>query len=155
LARRLVEAGVTFVTVHMGGWDHHSAIEQGMKNVLPPLDRAIAGLVTDLDDRGLLEKVAICVCGEFGRTPRVNKDAGRDHWGEAGFCLLGGGGIKGGVVVGSTNEKGERPKDRPVKPEDLWATLYQVLGVDKTLTFTDRVGRPHTACTGEAIAELL
>ncbi len=155
LARRLVEAGVTFVTVHMGGWDHHSQIEQGMKNVLPPLDRAIAGLVTDLDERGLYEKVAICVCGEFGRTPRVNKDAGRDHWGESGFCLLGGGGIKGGVVVGSTNEKGERPKDRPIKPEDMWATLYQVLGVDKTQTFTDRLGRPHTVCTGEAISELL
>ncbi len=103
-----------------------------MKNALPPLDRAIAGLVTDLDERGLYEKVAICVCGEFGRTPRVNKDAGRDHWGESGFCLLGGGGIKGGVVIGSTNEKGERPKDRPIKPEDMWATLYQVLGVDKT-----------------------
>jgi Protein of unknown function (DUF1501) len=155
LARRLVEAGVTFVTVHMGGWDHHAAIEPAMKNLLPILDRAIAGLVTDLDDRGLYEKVALCVCGEFGRTPKINKDAGRDHWGESGFCLLGGGGIKGGVVVGSTTEKGERPKDRPVKPEDMWATLYQVLGVDKTLTFTDRLGRPHTACTGEAIGELL
>jgi hypothetical protein len=156
LACRLVEAGVTFVTVHMGGWDHHGGIEPAMKNVLPILDRAIAGLVRDLTDRGLYEKVAFCVCGEFGRTPRVNKDAGRDHWGEAGFCLLGGGGLKGGVVVGSTSEKGERPKDRAVGPEDMLATLYHVLGIDTKLTFTDRAGRPHPVLSkGEPIAELV
>jgi hypothetical protein len=156
LARRLVEAGVTFVTVHVGGWDHHAAIGPAMKNVLPILDKALAGLVTDLSDRGLYEKVALCVCGEFGRTPRVNKDAGRDHWGEAGFCLLGGGGLQGGVVVGSTNVKGERPKDRAVGPEDMLATLYHVLGIDKGLKFIDRSGRPHEVLNkGEAIAELV
>ncbi|HZY87385.1 MAG TPA: DUF1501 domain-containing protein [Gemmataceae bacterium] len=156
LARRLVEAGVTFVTVHMGGWDHHAAIAPAMKNVLPILDRAIAGLVSDLSQRGLYERVAICVCGEFGRTPRINPQAGRDHWGESGFCLLGGGGLKTGLAVGSTTSKGERPKDRPVRPEDMLATLYRVLGIDTTRTFTDRSGRPHPILNGgEPIAELV
>jgi hypothetical protein len=156
LARRLVEAGVTFVTVHMGGWDHHANIAPAMKNVLPILDRAIAGLVSDLSQRGLYERVAICVCGEFGRTPRVNPQAGRDHWGESGFCLLGGGGLKTGLAVGSTTSKGERPKDRPVRPEDMLATLYHVLGIDTTRTFIDRSGRPHPILNGgEPIAELV
>jgi hypothetical protein len=156
LARRLVEAGVTFVTVHMGGWDHHAAIAPAMKGVLPILDRAVAGLVSDLSERGLYDRVALCVCGEFGRTPRVNPSAGRDHWGEAGFCLLGGGGLKTGVVVGSTTAKGEQPRDRPVRPEDMLATLYHVLGVDTRQTFTDRSGRPHPVLpVGEPIAELV
>jgi hypothetical protein len=156
LARRLVEAGVTFVTVHMGGWDHHAGIEAAMKNVLPILDRAFAGLVEDLSDRGLYDRVAVCVCGEFGRTPRVNRDAGRDHWGQSGFCLLGGGGLKTGLAVGSTTEKGEYPKDRPVGPEDMLATLYHVLGIDTKLTFLDKIGRPHPVLAkGQPIAELI
>ncbi len=156
LARRLVEAGVTFVTVHTGGWDHHAAIAPAMKRVLPILDRAIAGLVTDLSQRGLYERVAVCVCGEFGRTPRVNAQGGRDHWGASGFCLLGGGGLKTGLAVGSTTAKGERPRDRPVRPEDMLATLYHVLGIDTTRTFIDRSGRPHPILNGgEPIAELV
>lgn len=155
LARRLVEAGVTFVTVHMGGWDDHSNIEQAMKNKLPRLDPAVATLVEDLDERGLYENVAICICGEFGRTPRVNGGAGRDHWGQSGFTVLGGGGLKTGLVVGSTTEKGEYPKDRPVKPEDMLATLYHVLGIDTSMTFSDKTGRPHPICTGSPIAELI
>jgi hypothetical protein len=156
LARRLVEAGVTFVTVHMGGWDHHAAIEPAMKNVLPNLDRAVAGLVEDLSERGLYDQVAICVCGEFGRTPRVNKDAGRDHWGQSGFVLMGGGGLKTGQVIGSTTEKGEYPKDRRVTPEDMLATLYHVLGIDTKQVFIDKAGRPHPVLSkGEPIAELV
>jgi hypothetical protein len=156
LARRLVEASVTFVTVHMGGWDHHAAIAPAMKNVLPIVDRAVAALVRDLSERGLYEKVAICMCGEFGRTPRINPQAGRDHWGEAGFVLMGGGGLKTGQVVGSTTAKGEHPKDRPVGPADMWATLYHVLGIDTTQSFTDRSGRPHPILNGgEPIAELV
>jgi hypothetical protein len=156
LARRLVEAGVTFVTVHMGGWDHHASIAPAMKNVLPIVDRAVAALVRDLSERGLYEKVAICMCGEFGRTPRINPQAGRDHWGEAGFVLMGGGGLKTGLVVGSTTAKGERPKDRPVGPADMLATLYHVLGIDTTQSFTDRSGRPHPILNGgEPIAELV
>jgi hypothetical protein len=156
LARRLVEAGVTFVTVHMGGWDDHANIKQAMQSKLPPYDKALAALVADLSDRGLYKKVAICVCGEFGRTPRVNPSAGRDHWGESGFCLLGGGGLKTGLAVGSTNEKGERPKDRPVTPEDMLATLYSVLGIDTTKKFIDRSGRPHPVLSsGKPIKELV
>jgi hypothetical protein len=156
LARRLVEAGVTFVTVHMGGWDDHSAIEAAMKNKLPILDNAIGGLVEDLDQRGLLEQVALCVCGEFGRTPKVNGSAGRDHWGQALSVLMGGGGMKGGVAVGSTTEKGEYPRDRPYGPEDMLATLYQVLGIDTSINFIDRTGRPHPILgRGRAIAELI
>jgi len=156
LARRLVEAGVTFVTVHMGGWDHHSAIEAAMKSNLPPLDKAIAGLVTDLNERGLYEKTAIYVCGEFGRTPMVNKDAGRDHWGQSGFGLLGGGGIKGGIAYGSTDAKVAAPKNNPVGPDDVLATLYHVLGIDTTLKFEDKTGRPHPILnSGAPIADLV
>jgi hypothetical protein len=156
LARRLVGAGVTFVTVHMGGWDDHSTIKEAMHSKLPILDNAVASLVEDLDRHGLYDKVSICVCGEFGRTPRVNQTAGRDHWGQALSVLLGGGGIKGGTVVGSTNEKGEYPKDRAVGPEDVLATLYKVLGIDTTLQFTDKTGRPHAILNrGEALSELV
>lgn len=156
LARRLVEAGVTFVTVHMGGWDHHAAIEPAMKNLLPIVDRGVGTLVEDLCERGLYDKVAICMCGEFGRTPRVNKDAGRDHWGQSGFALMGGGGLRGGQVVGSTTDKGEYPKDHPVTPEDMLATLYHVLGIDTKQTFIDRSGRPHPILSkGAPIAELV
>ncbi len=156
LARRLVEAGVTFVTVHMGGWDDHSGIEAAMKSKLPIYDRAVASLVEDLSARGLYDRVAICVCGEFGRTPKVNGSAGRDHWGEAGFALVGGGGLKTGLAVGSTTDKGTNPKDRPVLPQDVLATLYGVLGIDTSFTFTDRSGRPHPILnTGTAIEELL
>jgi hypothetical protein len=156
LARRLVEAGVTFVTVHMGGWDDHAAIEAAMKNKLPIVDRAVAALVEDLCDRGLYDRVAICMCGEFGRTPRVNQSAGRDHWGESGFALLGGGGLRTGQAVGSTTDKGEHPKDRAALPEDMLATLYHVLGIDTSQTFIDKSGRPHPILNrGTPIAELL
>jgi hypothetical protein len=156
LARRLVEAGVTFVTVHMGGWDDHANIEAAMKNKLPITDHAVATLVEDLAERGLLESTAICVCGEFGRTPRVNPSAGRDHWGQALSVLIGGGGLKGGVVVGSTTDKGEYPKDRPLGPEDMLATLYHVLGIDTARQFIDKTGRPHPILPrGQAIAELV
>jgi hypothetical protein len=156
LARRLVEAGVTFVNVHMGGWDHHGKIFPAMRRLLPILDRAVAALVTDLSERGLYDKVALCICGEFGRTPRVNGGAGRDHWGQAGFCVLGGGGLEGGVVVGSTTAKGERPRERPVGPGDMLATLYHVLGIDTRTTFEDPSGRPHPVLNkGKAIEELV
>src|SRR5262249_23947766 len=152
LARRLVEAGVTFVTVHMGGWDDHANIKEAMHSKLPIMDNGVGSLVEDLASHGLLERTAICVCGEFGRTPRSNPSAGRDHWGNVMSVLMGGGGIKGGTVVGSSNEKGENPKDRPVGPEDMLATLYKVLGIDTTVQFIDKTGRPHPILnTGSAI----
>jgi uncharacterized protein (DUF1501 family) len=127
-----------------------------MKRMLPILDNAVASLVEDLHGRGLYERVAVCVCGEFGRTPKVNNGAGRDHWGQVMSVLLGGGGIKGGMVVGSSTAKGEYPKDRPLGPEDMLSTLYKVLGIDTRTQFYDKSGRPHPILgRGEPIAELV
>jgi hypothetical protein len=166
LARRLVEAGSTFVTVHYGGWDHHWDLKAGMENNLPIVDAAVSSLLTDLSDRGLLSKVMVMLCGEFSRTPRMNDGGnggpplskgtpGRDHWGNAMSVLVAGGGIQGGRVVGSTDRLGEFPKDRPITPGDLHATIYKVLGVDPTTHFLDRSGRPVAAIdAGRAIEEL-
>ena len=150
LARRLVEAGSTFVTVHMGGWDHHWDLKVGMENYLPMVDAAVSTLFTDLSDRGLLERTLVVLCGEFSRTPRMNNGLGRgkpgrDHWGNSMFCLLGGGGVKGGQIVGSTDRLGLRPKERPLKPPDIHATIYHVLGIDPATQFLDRSGRPIAA----------
>jgi uncharacterized protein (DUF1501 family) len=153
LARRLVEAGCTFVTVHFGGWDHHWDLKAGMENHLPKLDSAVSALLTDLDERGLLERTLVVVCGEFSRTPRMNNGGnggaplskgtpGRDHWGHAMFCLLGGGGVKGGQVYGSTDRLGTRPHTNAVTPSNLHATIYQVLGIDPKLHLLDPSGRP-------------
>jgi uncharacterized protein (DUF1501 family) len=161
LARRLAEAGVTFTTVQMGGWDHHWDLKPGMESYLPRLDAAVATLFEDLDARGLLEKVLVVVCGEFSRTPRMNDGSGkgapgRDHWGNAMFCLLGGGGVKGGRVVGATDARGEFPVDRRLQPTDLHATIYHVLGVDPSTAFPDHAGRPVPAIDqGSPIRELL
>ncbi len=153
LARRLVEAGSTFVTVHFGGWDHHWDLEQGMKNYLPKVDDAVSALFADLDDRGLLETTLVVLCGEFSRTPRMNDGGnggaprskgtpGRDHWGNSMFCLLGGGGVQGGRIVGSTDRLGETPKERPLRPSNIHATIYRVLGIDPKLQLLDPSGRP-------------
>ncbi|MEX0714241.1 MAG: DUF1501 domain-containing protein [Pirellulales bacterium] len=166
LARRLVEAGSTFVTVHFGGWDHHWDLKAGMERYLPMVDSAVSALFTDLSERGLLDQVLVVLCGEFSRTPRMNDGGnggapmsmgtpGRDHWGNSMFCLLGGGGVRGGRVVGSTNRLGEVPQDRPVTPCDIHATIYQVLGVDPGTSFLNHFGRPVPALDhGEAISEL-
>ncbi|HRE99092.1 MAG TPA: DUF1501 domain-containing protein [Pirellulaceae bacterium] len=153
LARRLVEAGTTFVTVHFGGWDHHWDLQKGMENYLPMVDAAVAGLLTDLDRRGQLESTMVVLCGEFSRTPRMNDGGnggppgsmgtpGRDHWGDAMFCLMGGGGIRGGMIVGETDAKGMRPISRPVRPENIHATIYRALGIDPKLQLLDHQGRP-------------
>jgi uncharacterized protein (DUF1501 family) len=153
LARRLVEAGATFVTVHFGGWDHHWNLKAGMESYLPIVDSAVAALFEDLDERGLLETTLVVLCGEFSRTPRMNDGGnggppgsmgtpGRDHWGHAMFCLLGGGGGRGGQVVGSTDRLGTRPHTRPVTPANIHATIYHVLGIDPKLHLFDPAGRP-------------
>ncbi len=142
LARRLVEAGVRFVTIHNGGWDHHSQIENGMKSRLPSMDQSIAALIEDLDQRGLLDDTIVCVMGEFGRTPRINGNAGRDHWGNVMSVLLGGGGLQGGQVVGASSAKGEYPVETPLKPADVLATMYRVLGIDLHQAFPNHAGRP-------------
>ncbi len=167
LARRLVEAGCTFVTVHFGGWDHHWNLKSGMEGVLPIVDAAVASLFDDLRNRGLLDQVLVVLCGEFSRTPRMNDGGnggppgsmgtpGRDHWGNAMFCLLGGGGVRGGQIVGSTTRLGESPHDRPISPGDIHATIYHVLGVDPKINFLNHAGRPIPVLDhGEVIAELV
>lgn len=149
------------MTVHPNDWDHHFNIVTRMEKSLPRLDSAVAALFKDLDERGLLEQVLVVVCGEMGRTPRINsgkakKAPGRDHWGSAMFCLLGGGGVKGGQIVGATTRRGEEVKDRPVVPEDIHQTIYQVLGIDPQMSFLDSVGRPTPILDhGQVIHELL
>jgi uncharacterized protein (DUF1501 family) len=167
LARRLVEAGVTFTTVHLGGWDHHWDLKAGMERYLPMVDEMVAALFTDLDERGLLATTLVVLCGEFSRTPKMNDGGnggapmsmgtpGRDHWGDAMFCLLGGGGVKGGLVVGSTDRLGLRPRDRAVTPSNIHATIYHVLGIDPKLQLLDPSGRPvSTLDDPEPISELL
>jgi hypothetical protein len=153
LARRLVEAGSTFVTVHFGGWDHHWDLQAGLERALPMVDSAVSALFQDLEQRGLLDRVLVVLCGEFSRTPRMNDGGnggpprskgtpGRDHWGNAMFCLLGGGGVRGGQVVGSTDRLGTRPHTRPLTPSNLHATIYHVLGLDPHLQLLDPTGRP-------------
>jgi hypothetical protein len=153
LARRLAEAGSTFVTVHFGGWDHHWDLKAGMENNLPIVDSAVATLFEDLAERGQLETTLVVLCGEFSRTPKMNDGGnggppgskgtpGRDHWGDSMFCLLGGGGVKGGMIVGSTDRLGTRPATRAVKPDNIHATIYTVLGIDPKLHLFDHTGRP-------------
>jgi hypothetical protein len=153
LARRLVESGASFVTVHFGGWDHHWNLQSGMENYLPKVDSAVSALFTDLDQRGLLETTLVILCGEFSRTPRMNNGGnggaplskgtpGRDHWGNSMFCLLGGGGVRGGQIVGSTDSRGERPASHPVRPEHIHATIYRCLAIDPKLQILDHSGRP-------------
>jgi hypothetical protein len=143
LARRLVEAGVTYVTVNLGGWDTHgNNFESLKKSLLPRYDRALATLVADLADRGLDEKVLVLSYGEFGRTPRINPQAGRDHWPNAMSVVFAGGGLKMGQVVGSTDAKAENPKTRPCTPGDVLATMYHVLGIDHKHEFFDAAKRP-------------
>ena len=164
MARRLVESGVRFVTLTFGGWDFHSSLEKGMHRVLPILDKAVGTLVDDLHQRGMLENTAVVVMGEFGRTPRMNKagvagsDAipGRDHWGEVMSVLVAGGGFACGQTVGSSNSKGEVPRDRPITPADLTVTLFHQMGIAPDTTFTNRSGRPITVgSTGRVISELV
>lgn len=167
LARRLVEAGTTFVTVHLGGWDHHWDLKASYERLLPIVDQAYSALLTDLSQRGLLDNTLVMMCGEFSRTPRMNDGGnggppgsmgtpGRDHWGNAMFCLMGGGGIKTGQIVGSTNRLGEVPQDRPIKPADIHHTMFHALGIDPHVSFLNHSGRPIPALEpGEVIRELV
>jgi hypothetical protein len=164
LARRLVEAGVRFVTLTFSGWDYHSSLERGMKSVLPILDAAVGSLIEDLDDRGLLDSTMVLVMGEFGRTPRMNTTGvpgsdpipGRDHWGNVMSVLAAGGGFARGRVIGASNSRGEVPRDRPVRPQDLLVTVYRQLGLEPETSFANRNGRPASiGSNGEVISELL
>ncbi len=135
MARRLVEAGCRLVTLTYGGWDMHQGITAAMNRTMPALDQALSKLITDLDERGLLETTLVMVSSEFGRTPKVNKDAGRDHYPKVFSVMLAGGGIKGGTIYGSSNATASEPEFDPVSPSDLATTMYHQLGIvaDKEL----------------------
>ncbi len=157
LARRLVEAGVTYVTINMGGWDTHANNFQALKtNNLPKYDQALAALLQDLSDRGLTRRVLVISYGEFGRTPRINPQAGRDHWPGAMSVVFAGGGLKMGQVIGSTDPKAEYPKTRAAGPQDVLATMYHVLGIDYRHEFRDAAQRPIAILNeGNPIEELI
>jgi len=143
LARRLVEAGVSYVTVTVGSWDDHSKIADRMKSKGPAYDQGLAALIGDLHERGLNRDVLVVAMGEFGRTPRINKTAGRDHWGRLMSVLMAGGNFRMGQIIGSSNAKGEVPVDNPYRPENVIATMYQHLGINSGETVNDLTGRPR------------
>ncbi len=144
IARRLVEAGARFVTVAYGFWDYHGNNFGNARNDLPLLDQALSALIEDLRQRGLDRDVSVVVWGEFGRSPRINKDAGRDHWPGASCALLVGGGMKMGQVIGATDRLGGEPSERPVLFGEVFATLYHCLGIDvNKVTIPDLTGRPQ------------
>ena len=161
LARRLVEAGVRFVTINLyekdvDWWDDHYTIQPNLVKRLPRYDQALSALITDLDQRGLTDDVLVAAYGEFGRTPRIDSNAGRGHWPKAMSVVLSGGGLAAGQIIGSTTRDGAEPHDRPLGPGDLLATIYHTLGIDHQQTVPDRLGRgiplvPH----GEPIRELI
>jgi uncharacterized protein (DUF1501 family) len=157
-ARRLVEAGVKVVTVLAPGyWDTHANNFKTLRQLLPALDKAIYSLVTDLHARGLDKEVAVVVWGEYGRTPKINRNAGRDHWGQASFALVAGGGFKMGQVIGATSPRAERPVGGSYIPQNVLATLYQeVFGIDLATTLPDHSGRPvHLLDDTKLVKELL
>jgi len=157
LARRLVESGVRCVTIDHSNWDTHDGNFATLKNsLLPMFDAGISTLFRDLSERGLLDTTMVVVTGEFGRTPRINKNAGRDHWGPAFTLLLGGGGLKGGVVVGASDARAEKPATDPYGPEDLAATMYTRMGIDPKDEFHTPDGRPVAIVNnGKTIKELV
>jgi len=143
LATRLIEAGVKFVSLSIGGWDTHSDNFNSLKTkVLPSFDSGLAGLFQALDAKGLLASTSVFVTGEFGRTPKVNKNAGRDHYPRSMFCLLGGGGFKNGQAFGESDAKAEAPKDKPISPDDVAATFYKAMGINPTKEYRTPGGRP-------------
>jgi hypothetical protein len=160
LSRRLVEAGVTFVTINhfeaeVDWWDDHYNIEANLRRRLPIYDQALATLIEDLHERGLADDVLVAAFGEFGRSPVIDANAGRGHWARAWHALLSGGGVQGGRIVGSTTSNGHEPHERAVGPSDLLATLYHALGIDPATIVTDRQGRPlQVAQDGRPIHEL-
>ena len=156
LARRLVESGVRFVTVSYGGWDHHAGIESAMKRQAPILDQALAGLIADLDDRGILDSTLVLVTSEFGRTPKVNATAGRDHYPRVYSLALAGGGFKRGLVYGSSNSTASEPEENPVRIEDVLTTVYHQLGINADKELMAPGARPIEIVNGgEVVKDLI
>jgi hypothetical protein len=161
LARRLCEAGCSFVTFDYAnssqGWDMHSNMLPQLHQACPPMDRAVSAFLDDLEQRGLSDKILLVITGEFGRTPRINGDAGRDHWGPLCTLALAGGGLNMGRVVGESTARAEGPRSQPIYPKDLMATIFHVLGIDPQQQFVDQSGRPQYLLDEGArpIAELI
>jgi hypothetical protein len=161
LARRLCEAGCGFVTLNYSnssqGWDMHNDMVPQLRQACPPLDQAIAVFLEDLAQRGLSEKILLVITGEFGRTPRINGSAGRDHWGPLCTLALAGGGLRMGQVVGESSANAEVPRTSPIGPRDLVATVFHVLGIDGRQQYVDQSGRPQYLVPegGQPIAELV
>ena len=162
LSRRLVERGVSFVGVHFNymskcdGWDTHKNNFTCLKSELLPLfDRGLTALLDDLAIRGLLDDTLVVVMGEFGRTPKINADAGRDHWGPCGSVVLAGGGLNLGISVGASDKFGAYPTLQPVSPPDITATIFHALGLDPKQLMSDAQGRPLPISTGTPVAQLI
>ncbi len=155
-ARRLVDAGCRFVTVSYGGWDMHGGIVKGLKPRAAQMDQGISALIEDLDQQGKLEDTLVVITGEFGRTPKINKNAGRDHWGRLCTLALAGGGLRMGQVIGESSEKLETPATSPISPQDLMATIFHMYGLDPKMQFMSNQGRPtYMIEDGEPIRELI
>jgi uncharacterized protein (DUF1501 family) len=156
LCRRLIEAGVRYITLNTGYWDDHSNFQRALDDKLPRHDRAVGVLIQDLADRGLLDDVMVCTAGEFGRTPRINGNAGRDHWPQAQSLLFAGGPFRHGQIIGSTDSKAEHPTSRPIGVEDFCAILYHALGLKPDDYVTDLSGRPvHLLPGGQVPREMV
>ncbi len=156
LARRLCEAGCGFVTINFGGWDMHGKVADGMKRLGPQVDQAVSAFVRDVHDRGLENDVLLVITGEFGRTPRVNNNAGRDHWAPLSTLGLSGGGLKMGQTIGESSARAETPKSGRVSPQDLMSTIFHVLGIPQDLHYKSPTGRPTPMIDGgKPIADLL
>ena len=155
LARRLVEGGVTFVTVNYGGWDHHAKIFPSLDKKLPEFDKGFSAFLADLKQRGLLDETLVVCMGEFGRTPKINKDDGRDHWGPAASLIMAGAGVKGGQVIGATDDIGAHATKQPVKPADVAYTMLSALGIHPRKHIHTPDGRPlEILDEGTLIADL-
>jgi hypothetical protein len=156
LARRLIEAGVRFVTVSYGGWDHHAGIETAMRRQAPGLDRALAGLIRDLEDRGMLGSTLVLVTSEFGRTPKINASAGRDHFPRVYSVALAGGGFRPGLIYGSSNSTASEPEENPVRIEDVLTTVYHQIGINADKELMAPGARPIEIIDGgEVVKDLI
>ena len=155
-AHRLCEAGCGFVTISYGGWDMHTQIKNNLEKRSPELDRGVAAFLDDVRDRGLSDNILLVITGEFGRTPKINRNAGRDHWAPLSTLALAGGGLKMGQVVGESAPKADMPKSQPIRPQDLMATVFHVLGIDPHMQFVNPGGRPvYMVEEGQPIAALV
>ncbi|QDU82804.1 hypothetical protein Pla110_45670 [Polystyrenella longa] len=157
LARRLAERGVPFIEVDMGGWDLHQDVFSTLRdNRMPTVDKAMSTLVKDLKERGMLDNTVLVWMGEFGRTPRINQNTGRDHWARSWSVVIGGGGIKGGIAVGATDDEGIEVIGKGYQPGDIWATVAQAMGVPVNTEYRSANGRPMKMVnTGQPITELI